>query len=505
MHRFLFAIVVVALIIPAVATGQTVKGIVLDASRQPIEDAQVSLLDPSGAEVRSGVRSDAAGLFVIHAITRGRYRVRVMRIGFQPVTSPELELEAAESVSLELAMTTVVQALPAVRILERRALTLTELMSTTGFELRRSKGLGGFLTAEELAGLGEFSNIVRTSKLAGLELRPGDETDVIMLRKAGSYCRPDYYLDGMIISNGIAGAERAMLTLGAMPMDHLYGIEMHRGDDLPPSLGGMLGSTGNPCGTIAVWTRAAAARVVLTGTPEENRRVVFRGVVIDDSAHAPLSNVTVELLRENFTPAGPIVRTDSLGRFRMQVDKQGRYRLRASRIGYHQVSTPSFVVAEGEVTGFEVVMSHRVQVLAPLTITERYRPSARAMLDPMEGFEFRKRLGTGTFFDRKALEARNALRVTDVLRGLAGVRVAGGQVRFARSLGSGGFGDGQCPPAVFMNGTILRIDPMETLDQLQMDQVIAIEVYRGPSQTPAEFSGTDSACGAIAVWTIRGR
>jgi hypothetical protein len=31
----------------------------------------------------------------------------------------------------------------------------------------------------------------------------------------------------------------------------------------------------------------------------------------------------------------------------------------------------------------------------------------------------------------------------------------------------------------------------------------AVEVYPGPAEVPAEFSGTHSACGVIALWTRR--
>jgi outer membrane receptor for ferrienterochelin and colicin len=33
------------------------------------------------------------------------------------------------------------------------------------------------------------------------------------------------------------------------------------------------------------------------------------------------------------------------------------------------------------------------------------------------------------------------------------------------------------------------------------EEITAIEIYRGPSETPAAFGGADSACGVIVVWT----
>jgi hypothetical protein len=46
-----------------------------------------------------------------------------------------------------------------------------------------------------------------------------------------------------------------------------------------------------------------------------------------------------------------------------------------------------------------------------------------------------------------------------------------------------------------------------TLDDLvRVDMLEGVEVYRGPSELPAELYGTNfrGACGAVALWTRRG-
>jgi hypothetical protein len=35
-------------------------------------------------------------------------------------------------------------------------------------------------------------------------------------------------------------------------------------------------------------------------------------------------------------------------------------------------------------------------------------------------------------------------------------------------------------------------------------EVAGIEVYRGPSEIPAEYQGADARCGAIVIWTHGG-
>ena len=32
-------------------------------------------------------------------------------------------------------------------------------------------------------------------------------------------------------------------------------------------------------------------------------------------------------------------------------------------------------------------------------------------------------------------------------------------------------------------------------------EIAGVEVYRGPSELPAEFAGMESRCGAVVIWT----
>ncbi len=47
-------------------------------------------------------------------------------------------------------------------------------------------------------------------------------------------------------------------------------------------------------------------------------------------------------------------------------------------------------------------------------------------------------------------------------------------------------------------------DPMSILNEIASTDVEAMEVYKGASSVPPEFSGSDAACGAIVIWTKRG-
>ena len=49
---------------------------------------------------------------------------------------------------------------------------------------------------------------------------------------------------------------------------------------------------------------------------------------------------------------------------------------------------------------------------------------------------------------------------------------------------------------VFLDGIPMRGDP-----GVLMIEVAGVEVYKGPASLPAEFTGSDSRCGAVVIWT----
>lgn len=111
------------------------------------------------------------------------------------------------------------------------------------------------------------------------------------------------------------------------------------------------------------------------------------------------------------------------------------------------------------------------------------------------GFYRRRADGQGWFMTRSELARSRTL--SDALRIVPGVNVegqGGGAVLLSNRSGR------RCLLAVFADGlytTILNVD------ELTLEDVEAVEVYRGPSEVPVEFvaprfSGT---CGALVVWS----
>ena len=68
-----------------------------------------------------------------------------------------------------------------------------------------------------------------------------------------------------------------------------------------------------------------------------------------------------------------------------------------------------------------------------------------------------------------------------------------------RPTGVGRIG-GICEVTYYIDGSYVPSGTFH-MDDMSPTMVEAVEVYRGPSETPARFRQRDSACGIIAIWT----
>jgi hypothetical protein len=261
LRRYLSAVMIGLTAASATLDAQSVRGSVIDdVTRLPVSDVLVTLVGNTGADVGRGVRTDTSGAFTVHAPRQGTYRIRAMKIGYRPLTSDALSLGPGELANLQLTMTTTARELVAVRVVERRALTLTELMSAVGFDLRESKGVGKFLNAQQLAeyGLEGAGEVLRSYMRPAVGVVDGRDGTYLTMRR----CSPEIYVDG----NLLGGKENAFAMIEAHPANKLHGIEIYAPSQVPPpSMGGTLGSI-RGC-AIAIWTKAARDAALRRASP----------------------------------------------------------------------------------------------------------------------------------------------------------------------------------------------------------------------------------------------
>jgi hypothetical protein len=237
------------------------------------------------------------------------------------------------------------------------------------------------------------------------------------------------------------------------------------------------------------------------------RAQVLRGRVMEDGSEKPIATVSITLLKEDGTRIANVL-SDTFGRFQMRVPERGSYKIAGERIGYRGATSPKFQVGLSDTLELEFRLLPNAVLLAPLTVTASSRPWHEMMKPPgVWAFYERKnhmqKLGLGKFVTREQIDDWIG-SVSTLLATVPGVQLVqqqgGASVVFRRALP--GLGSGECAPLLFLNGSPVRgatIDELVTTMDLE-----GIEVYRGPSQLPGEFAGSDSACGVIALWTRRG-
>lgn len=211
------------------------------------------------------------------------------------------------------------------------------------------------------------------------------------------------------------------------------------------------------------------------------------GQVLSSTTAEPVEGAVVTLVRTGY---GAI--SDSLGNFRIPRTAAGVDSVEVRLIGYEPSKTE--IRLEPNVTTRVVLLLSRTVVrVADITVEiDRARGGGR-----LAGFWHRQRLGAGYFLTPEEVEARRPFRYpSDLLRLVPGLQV--GRRAFGQAPVLIGRGRG-CEPSLFLNGQYMG---SMRVDEIDHSEVGAVEVYRGPSETPGEFiMGRGADCGAIVIWS----
>jgi hypothetical protein len=213
--------------------------------------------------------------------------------------------------------------------------------------------------------------------------------------------------------------------------------------------------------------------------------------VTADSTGEPLPSTRVSV-----GGTGLAALADGAGRLRVGGIPPGRHCVEVRALGYAPVKLDIAFAAGATVEG-EVAL-----VAAPIALEGIEATAARGRLYLRGlGFYERQKRGLGTFIDRERLEKRQPFFLSDALRGIRGVRIVrtpDGRHLAITSRGSGSILNANCAMPIYLDGGRA---PFDDLDTFPVRNIEAIEVYRGPAETPPRFSGAGSVCGAIVIWT----
>ncbi|HLM68463.1 MAG TPA: TonB-dependent receptor plug domain-containing protein, partial [Longimicrobium sp.] len=165
------------------------------------------------------------------------------------------------------------------------------------------------------------------------------------------------------------------------------------------------------------------------------------------------------------------------------------------------------------VVELRLLMAVASVALEPVTVVAR---SPRRVSPTLRGFYQRMSNGPGRFVTREEIESRRPTRVTDVLRNMPNLNLIPGRGGMGGGTMSRGSSGGRCSVVFFIDGMLVstpangvpwrggaRTDrPID--DYVQPGDIEGIEIYRGESDTPAEFVTRYVSCGTIVIWTRRG-
>ncbi|HEY9519532.1 MAG TPA: carboxypeptidase-like regulatory domain-containing protein [Gemmatimonadales bacterium] len=262
--------------------------------------------------------------------------------------------------------------------------------------------------------------------------------------------------------------------------------------------------------------RARRARVLGAGAllalaAPLSAQVPVSGVVREDGTGRPLALVLVSI--EGTQPADT---TDSAGRFRLDAPAGTRIAL-FRLIGYRPLRLRLQLAKGDSATANADLVRESAQQLEP--IETRAAPAAPRGVG-VDAFEERRRLGFGKFIDSTELRRSEGRRLTDLLRGVPGVRMMYYVEDPARPwvfewravAGRKESADGTpCWMSVVFDGSpiyrsgSLTRPPDFHRDLFEIASLEAVEVYRSPAEVPQEYGGASEQCGLILLWSRRHR
>lgn len=242
----------------------------------------------------------------------------------------------------------------------------------------------------------------------------------------------------------------------------------------------------------------------------------IRGVVLDESSQEGVSGAVLSLV-DSLGAVLQTTRSDADGAFTFDSPvPPGRYAVEVRRLGYKPTTMPEFEVPPGVRTlTLTVLVPVEPVLLEPVEVAGEAAPAVVPGL--REFYERRNRAIGGYFLTPEDIAARGGTQLTHVLGSVPGVQIwrIGNREfvsmrRQPMRLAARGLGirnqareEGPaCPVAIYVDGGRFRAGEAG-INEVLLSEVAAIEVYRGASEVPAEFSGSDARCGVIAIWTKR--
>lgn len=218
------------------------------------------------------------------------------------------------------------------------------------------------------------------------------------------------------------------------------------------------------------------------------------GRLVDGTTDEPIEAATIRIPDADVSTV-----TDPDGHFRLAEVSVGVFRAVVGHVAYGEPEV-DVTISPGTTTHLEIRLAPVAIELDPIAVTIDVRPQ---WLEN-NGFYRRQAYNLGQFVSPRELETQRSRPFSEILRNVPGVQIRRVcNPHCAQVVSMTTTTRTACAPTFYVDGRKMNFQTAEVdLDTMASTQDLeAIEVYRGISQTPPQFFGL---CGAIVIWTRRG-
>lgn len=221
----------------------------------------------------------------------------------------------------------------------------------------------------------------------------------------------------------------------------------------------------------------------------------FRGFVTDKSTGKAVANAQVTIVEAARTTV-----TDSLGRFQLGGLPAGEAHLTIRALGFPRTGIVITLVPSALIEQSIALDStakgwvEEAQQLPGVAVTAPATPFNYRLAD----FERRRQNGRGQYMTEDEIVKSGAYSVADAVKNMRGVlyECGGGggcYIHMARA-------PMRCSPEFVVDGQVMNDFGPTT----PIRDIIALEVYTGPTEVPGEYAGRYAGCGVVVIWTRSG-
>ena len=218
------------------------------------------------------------------------------------------------------------------------------------------------------------------------------------------------------------------------------------------------------------------------------------GRVVDKTSRQPIAAAQIVLVSD-----GRSVSSDTAGRFVFLDLPSGTTQFVVRAASFPDLRVIVDLATNAEVSQIIEMDStaggRTLRALGPLVVTA---PASLPVSYRLADFERRRRTGRGQYLTEEDILRSGAMNLQDAVRGLRGVtEECVGTLRCVLRMVRAPM---HCQPDYVVDERLNNDFGPYT----PVRDIVAVEVYTGPSDVPGEFAGRTAGCGVIVIWTRSG-